>query len=182
MKLRYILTAVITTVALVSCKNTEIEKKISGSEENEIDAAQVEVDNTDVEKRYTTAEFVIEGMLSETGCAATIQKNIENLEGVKSADVNFDTKMARVEYDDEKLNFDDLAITVTTSGDGETYSIGEMKNIDESTKTYNKECCKGKTDAEKATCMKKCSKMENEHKTTCVADCKKDCCAQKNNR
>lgn len=112
----------------VSCKDRKTEKKITDSEENVIDAIQVEVDNTEVEKRYTTAEFIIEGMLSETGCAATIQKNLENLEGVKSANVDFQTKRASVEYDDEKLSFDDLEITVTTSGDGEKYSISEMKN------------------------------------------------------
>lgn len=122
------------TVFSVSCKDNKTEKEITDSEENVIDAVQTEVDNTDVEKRYTTAEFVIEGMLSETGCAETIQKNIENLEGVKSANVDFQTKRASVEYDKEKLSLDDLVITVTTSGDGETYSVGEIKNVDKPTK------------------------------------------------
>lgn len=134
MKLKHILKTVITITVLVSCKNTETEGKITDSEENVIDAAQTEVDNTDVEKRYATAEFIIEGMSSESSCATTIQKNIKNLEGVKSASIDFQTKRASVEYDEEKLSFDDLEITVTTSGDGKTYSVGEMKNVDETTK------------------------------------------------
>ena len=128
MKFINFLLIIAVTMFSVSCKDRKTEKKITDSEENVIDAIQVEVDNTEVEKRYTTAEFIIEGMLSETGCAATIQKNLENLEGVKSANVDFQTKRASVEYDDEKLSFDDLEITVTTSGDGEKYSISEMKN------------------------------------------------------
>ncbi len=43
-------------------------------------------------------QFILEGLCCEN-CAAGIQKDIQALEGVKSADVNVDTTILSVEYE-----------------------------------------------------------------------------------
>ena len=53
---------------------------------------------TDPNATYAKAEFKIDGMKCAAGCAATIEKKISKMEGVKSAKVDFDKKLAREVY------------------------------------------------------------------------------------
>ena len=57
----------------------------------------------DPNAKYAKAEFTVEGMTCAIGCAATIEKKIAKMEGVKSAKVDFDKKLAMVEYDVAKV-------------------------------------------------------------------------------
>ena len=75
---------------------------------------------------YAKAEFTIEGMSCAMGCAAAIEKNLAAMEGVKTATVNFEAKHATVEYNDNLLEMEDLVLTVTRTGDGETYTVPDM--------------------------------------------------------
>ena len=97
------------------------------------------------------------------------------MEGVKSATVDFDKKLAMVEYDEAKVNPALLEKTVTNVSD--TYKVVNMK-AGNSGKTgcmeaCNKTGCKDKTDAEKAACQEACSAK------TASAGTKKTCCATK---
>ena len=42
------------------------------------------------------------------GCANRSTTMLERLEGVRKADVTFDDKSAKVEYDDDKVSFEDM--------------------------------------------------------------------------
>ena len=118
---------------------------------------------------YSKAEFNIKGMTCEIGCAKTIQKKLANLEGVKSATVDFKTEMAMVEYDVAKANPMSISKTVTSVAD--IYSVENMKTVAEFSgakksceKECKKACCKDKTKADKK---------------ACAQNCKKECCAKK---
>lgn len=48
-------------------------------------------------------KFKIEGMTCG-GCAKGVRGAILNIDGVSSSEIDFDTKTAEVEFDDEKIN------------------------------------------------------------------------------
>ena len=160
---RIILASVFLFVFILSCKNEP---------KTEIKTVETSVETTkhlDPDATYSKAEFNIKGMTCEIGCAKTIQKKLANMEGVKSAKVDFKNEMAMVEYDVAKANPMLISKTVTSVSD--TYSVNNMKTVVEFTgykkdcsKKCKKECCKAKTKANKKDCKK---------------ECEKECCAKK---
>ncbi|NQY05106.1 MAG: heavy-metal-associated domain-containing protein [Flavobacteriaceae bacterium] len=77
---------------------------------------------------YAKAEFTIEGMSCAVGCAAKIEKTIAGMDGVKSAKVDFENKIAMVEYDVEEVNPDQLTKTVAKVGE---YTVENMKTVED---------------------------------------------------
>jgi Cu+-exporting ATPase len=180
----------VTAITLVtfSCKNeTNPEIKTVETEVSE-ETANAELDEN---ATYAKAEFTIEGMTCAVGCAKTIEKKLAKMEGVKSAKVDYDKKLAMVEYDDAKVTTTTLEETVKKVGD--SYTVKEMKTVESfSAKKAcaadcKKACCANKTDAEKKACAADCKKAccadkaeaTKEKKMACAADCKKACCADK---
>ncbi len=173
---KLILGIALLSVIVWSCKN-----------ETEPETKTVEVEETKVVKEINPnaniakAEFTIEGMTCAIGCAKTIEKKLSNMEGVKSAKVDFDKKLAMVEYDEAKVTTTSLEETVKKVGDA--YSVKEMKTVESFTANFaKKECTKGKAackKGDKAKCNQKGDKASmgaNEGKNK---DCKKACCAEK---
>lgn len=157
--IKNILSLLLIATVIFSCKNEA---------KPEIKTVEVEsVKELDPNATYAKAEFTIDGMTCEIGCAATIQKKISKMEGVKSATVNFDKKLAMVEYDEAKVTPTLLTETVTKVAD--VYSVSNMKTVDSfatkkaCTADCNKACCANKTEAEKK---------------ACAADCKMACCSK----
>ncbi|MBT8287695.1 MAG: heavy-metal-associated domain-containing protein [Flavobacteriaceae bacterium] len=158
-----ILAALTVIVVFFSCKdNTKPEIKTIASE------ATVQESTLDQNATYAKAEFTIEGMTCAMGCAKSIEKKLAKMEGVKSAEVDFDRKLAMVEYDEAKVNAISLEETVKKTG--EDYSVTDMKTVDEfkakkaCPPDCDKTCCEDKSEAEKKACSE---------------DCKKACCASK---
>lgn len=151
-------------VAFAACKNnTEPEVKTV-----ETDVAVVAA-KLDPNATYAKAEFTIDGMTCAMGCAKTIEKKIAKMEGVKSAKVDFDRRLAMVEYDEAQVTPATLEATVVKVAD--TYKVNDMKTVEAFSKVKKpcaedckKECCADKTKADKMACKD---------------DCKKDCCAKK---
>ena len=161
--LRNILALTMLVAFIIACKNDakpEVIPITIGTEETE----STEVKELNPDATYAKAEFTVEGMTCAIGCAATIEKKIARMEGVKSAKVDFDKKLAMVEYDVEKVNPDLLIETVKKTG--ETYSVKDMKTVEEFEAEESQPEQKG---AEKAEAGKK---------TACKADCKMTCCAK----
>ncbi|MBL85601.1 MAG: heavy metal transporter [Winogradskyella sp.] len=121
-------------LALTSCKDKA---------EPEVKTVDVEVDAKEVAKtldpnaNYAKVEFGIEGMTCAVGCAKTIEKKMAKMEGVKSVKVDFDKRMAMVEYDEAKVSPEALEETVTKVG--EVYKVKDMKVVDDFTKETQKE-------------------------------------------
>lgn len=110
----------------VSCKN-EAQPEIKTVEmEQQTSSAEKQLDPN---ATYAKAEFGIEGMTCAMGCAKTIEKKIAKMEGVKSAVVDFDTRLAMVEYDTDKVTPNALEDAVSAVGDA--YSVKDMKTVEE---------------------------------------------------
>jgi copper chaperone CopZ len=110
----------VTTLFFVSCKNN--------------DKALVETTKkTDVKKEIAavvkpeTASFSIDGMTCAVGCAKTIEKQLSEMDGVQNAKVDFDKKVATVNFDLDKLKSEDLVKAVESTGDGQTYKVSNIK-------------------------------------------------------
>ncbi|MFP2995653.1 heavy metal-associated domain-containing protein [Spongiivirga sp. MCCC 1A20706] len=74
------------------------------------------------------AELVISGMTCAVGCAGTIQKSLAKVEGVQSAEVDFDRQLAMVEYNPSKVVLQDLENTIRKTSD--TYKVIYAKKVD----------------------------------------------------
>ena len=154
-------------VAFVSCKNDKQPEVKTVETENTEEIAQLDPNAT-----YAKAEFTIEGMTCAVGCAKTIEKKIAGMDGVQSATVDFDKKLAMVVYNEAKVTTDNLKETVAKVGD--TYEVKDMKTVEDFT---SKKSCSA--DCKKACCADKADSATSEKKMACAKDCKKACCAGK---
>lgn len=138
----------------------------------EIETAAETPKEVDPNATYAKAEFTIEGMTCAMGCAKTIEKKIAKMDGVKSATVDFDRKLAMVEYNDAKVN--EASLTETVGKAGDMYKVTDMKTVADFS-TAKKGCsadCKGD-------CTAECGAKTEAEKMACTADCNKPCCAKK---
>ncbi|GIZ10420.1 heavy-metal-associated domain-containing protein [Flavobacterium sp. UMI-01] len=112
-------------LVLTSCKqnNAEAEKIIPHKEET----ASLKVKKEIVAENLQSASFKIEGMTCAVGCAKTIQDELSNLDGVQTAEVDFDKKLAVVTFDKTIQNQESLTQVVQATGDGATYKVSEFK-------------------------------------------------------
>ncbi len=180
--LKNLLVIVLLVAFTFSCKNNDAKP--------EVKTVETEVKKElDPNAEYAKAEFTVEGMTCAIGCAATIEKKIAKMDGVKSAKVDFDKKLAMVEYDVAKVTTASLEETVKKTG--ETYSVVNMKTVDAfaakkaCAPDCKKECCAGKKADTKKECPADCKepccadkKADAKKETACKADCKMECCAK----
>ena len=132
-KIKNIIVASDLLLAFTSCKQqAEPEVKTVDGEVSSKGVAKT----LDPKATYAKVEFGIEGMTCAMGCAKTIEKKMAKMEGVKSAKVDFDKRMAMVEYDEAKVSPEALEETVTKVG--EVYKVKDMKVVDDFTKETQK--------------------------------------------
>ena len=167
--LQNILTIVLVVTVFTACKS-EVKPEV------EI----VEVETTakkelDPNATYAKAEFTIDGMTCQIGCARTIEKKIAHMDGVKSVTVDFERRLAMVEYDEAIVNHSSLETTVTKTAD--VYKVSDMKTVavfstktdDAETTSHLKECTsKCSADCTVKDCVK-CAEKKAECKATCEA-------------
>ncbi|MFI1772916.1 cation transporter [Thalassobellus citreus] len=179
--IKIILSLFVITTIFFSCKNE------AKAEIKTVEVATETVKKLDPNATYAKAEFTINGMTCAMGCAATIEKKIAKMDGVKSAKVDFGKKLAMVEYDNAKVTPASLEETVTKVAD--IYKVADMKTVDTfsnakkvcttkcSADCTKKDCtdCKAKTEA----CKAKCANKTDAEKKACATDCKKACCVKK---
>lgn len=151
---------------IVSCKNDK---------QPEVKTVDVEITKKDIAKNldpnatYAKVEFGIDGMTCAMGCAKTIEKKMAKMEGVKTAKVDFDKRLAMVEYDEAKVSPKSLEEEVAKVGD--MYKVKEMKMVE--TFGGDKKTCK-------ADCkMACCTGDAKADKKACAKDCDKACCKEK---
>jgi len=170
--LKNILTIVLVVTIFTACKNeTNPEVKTVEVETN----AKTVKKELDPNATYAKAEFTIDGMTCEIGCARTIEKKIAKMDGVKSATVDFDRRLAMVEYDEAMVNHTSLEATVTKTAD--IYKVSDMKTVESFSTKYDdtkavfheKECtAKCSADCKEKDCSK-CAKKLAECKVKCEA-------------
>lgn len=163
----------LTVLALfsISCKDNA---------QPEVKTVEMEQSTTTSEKQldpnatYAKAEFGIEGMTCEMGCAKTIEKKIAKMEGVKSATVDFDKRLAMVEYDNAKVTPTSLEEAVVSVAD--SYSVKDMKTVEEFSTEHT---CGADCKMEDCANKKMGDEQASADKKACDKDCKKACCAKK---
>ena len=118
------ITAIALLVFLVmNCKN-ETKPEIKNIDIETVTDATKKLDPN---ATYAKAEFTIDGMTCAIGCAKSIEKKIAKMEGVKSATVDFDRKLAMVEYNEAKVTPTSLEETVAKVAD--IYKVSNMKTV-----------------------------------------------------
>lgn len=120
--LKNILGLTLMLLLAFSCKNE------TRAEVKTVEVAAETAKELDPNATYAKAEFTIDGMTCEIGCAKTIEKKIAKMEGVKYAKVDFDKKLAMVEYNEAKVTPNALEETVTNVAD--IYKVSNMKTVD----------------------------------------------------
>jgi periplasmic mercuric ion binding protein len=118
------LSIVLSSVLFFSCKNADSQANVDDKVEvaNEIAVAT----------KPETASIKIEGMTCAIGCAKTIEENLSKVKGVQKAAVDFDAKMATINFDADKISAQDLVKTIENSADGKTYKVAEVKTANNS--------------------------------------------------
>ncbi|PZX93951.1 heavy-metal-associated domain-containing protein [Flavobacterium aquariorum] len=108
-----------------SCKDNKVEvKTVTVSTEVAAPKVKKEIAAANLQ----TANFTVEGMTCAIGCAKTIQEELTALDGVQTAKVDFDKKLATVTFDKTVQTPESLTKVVQATGDGKTYKVSNMKS------------------------------------------------------
>lgn len=66
-----------------------------------------------------TTKLALEGMTCEVGCAGTIEKTLNTTAGVKSCDVDFENKIATIEFDNAQISDEEIKSIIEGLNDGQ---------------------------------------------------------------
>src|SRR3954469_22812845 len=116
-----ILTIMLTGLLFVGCKE-KTNETVSETEDN-TPKAKKEVSSANLQ----TANFSINGMTCAIGCAKTIEKELNGLDGVQNASIDFEKKSAVVSFDKSIIKPENITKVVEATGDGKTYKVSNMK-------------------------------------------------------
>ena len=118
-----ILTVIFASLLFVGCKEKTSEKNLGVTKETVAPKVKKEISAANLQ----TASFTVEGMTCEIGCARTIEGELNDLNGVKTAKVDFDKKLATVSFDKTVQTPESLTKVVEATADGKTYKVSNMK-------------------------------------------------------
>jgi len=119
-----ILTITLASLLFVGCKEKSKETVSATSMETGAPKEKKEIAAANIQK----ASFTIEGMTCAIGCAKTIQEELNGLDGVEIAKVDFEKKSATISYDKSILTPEIITKVVQATGDGKTYKVSNMKS------------------------------------------------------
>lgn len=115
----------ISSLFFASCKDGKTEEK-TATASTEVTAPKVK--KVIAAENLQTASFKIEGMTCAMGCAKTIEEELTDLDGVQTAKVDFDNKLATVTFDKTVQTPESITKIVQATGDGKTYKVVDMKS------------------------------------------------------
>lgn len=118
-----ILTIFFASLMFLGCKEKTSETVLDSAKENSVPKVKEEIAAANLQ----TANFTIKGMTCEIGCAKTIQEELNGLDGVQTAAVNFEKESATVSFDKTILTPEELTKVVEATADGKTYKVSNMK-------------------------------------------------------
>lgn len=107
-------------LSFTACKNNTAPKIVTVTSAVE----NVEV----VFKEAQPISMEIKGMVCAMGCAAVIQKNLNQTTGIKDAKVDFETKKATLIYDADVLSPNEVTQVILNTG--EAYKVQSFKLLD----------------------------------------------------
>ena len=113
----------LASLLFIGCKEKSTEV-VSGSE---TETAAPKVKKEIAATNLQTASFTIKGMTCAIGCAKTIQEELNGLDGVQTATVDFEKELATVSFDKTVLTPEKLTKVVEATADGKSYKVSNMK-------------------------------------------------------
>lgn len=88
-----------------------------GGNENQNDENS---DGTEVaSNEIKEVDYAVEGMVCAMGCAATIEKEVADIDGVIASDVNYEDEKAHFEFDPSKTSVEAIKAKIATIADGQ---------------------------------------------------------------
>lgn len=118
-----ILTILFASLLFMGCKEKSTETISDSATENSTPKVKKEIAAANLQ----TASFTIKGMTCAVGCAKTIQEELNGLDGVQIASVDFEKQIATVAFDKTALTPAELTKVVEATADGKTYKVSNMK-------------------------------------------------------
>ncbi|WP_338407374.1 heavy metal-associated domain-containing protein [uncultured Flavobacterium sp.] len=118
-----ILTLTLASLLFVSCKEKTNETILDSASETNVLKVKKEIASTNLQ----TASFTIEGMTCAIGCAKTIQEELNGLDGVQKAAVDFEKNSATISFDKTIITTKNITTVVEATGNGKTYKVSNMK-------------------------------------------------------
>ena len=73
----------------------------------------------------TTATYKVEGMMCNKNCPMKVKQSLEGVDGVKTCNVDFDSKTAIITYDDDEIDSKKIAATITK---GTYFKVTDVDN------------------------------------------------------
>jgi periplasmic mercuric ion binding protein len=116
-----IFTVLFLVLSISSCKKNETQSNSSVS-------ASISKKPIAENAKIETASFTIDGMTCAIGCAKTIEKKLNQTEGVQTATVDFDKKIGSVSFDSAIQNKEKLTKIIEAAADGATYKVSNVKS------------------------------------------------------
>lgn len=113
----------LASLLFIGCKEKSTEAVSDSATENEAPKVKKEIAATNLQ----TASFTIKGMTCAIGCAKTIQEELNGLDGVQTATVDFEKELATVSFDKTVLTPEKLTKVVEATADGKSYKVSNMK-------------------------------------------------------
>ena len=104
-------------LSFTACKNNTTPKTVT------VSTAVKTVEVTFKEAQPMSMD--IEGMVCAMGCAAVIEKNLNQTAGIKEAKVDFETKKATLIFDAKVLSPNEVTQVVRNTG--EAYTVTDLK-------------------------------------------------------
>mgnify|MGYP003384188707 CR=1 FL=1 len=88
-----------------------------GGNENQNDENS---DGTEVaSNEIKEVDYAVDGMVCAMGCAATIEKEVADMDGVIVSDVNYEDEKAHFEFDPSKTSEEAIKAKISTIADGQ---------------------------------------------------------------
>jgi copper chaperone CopZ len=119
-----IFTIMLSGLLFTACKEKNKETISTSSTETNAPKEKKKIAVANIQK----ASFKIEGMTCAIGCAKTIQEELNGIDGVEMAKVDFEKKSATITYDKSILTPEIITKVVQATGDGKSYKVSNMKS------------------------------------------------------
>ena len=81
-----------------------------------------------------TATYSIDGMMCSKSCVRKVNSSLNGVDGIKSCKVDFESKTTTVVFDDEKIDSDKIAKTISK---GTYYKVMDLNKKEKSGSFWN---------------------------------------------
>ena len=111
-------------VVMLGCGEDKEEEKKDDKKSEKVEASTETIQKTDPKAAKATAELNIEGMTCPMGCAKFIENKVGESKGVAECTVDFDNKLAHIQFDDSQTSENELTALIEGLNDGQ-FKVGE---------------------------------------------------------